>query len=99
MLLRTKEDGRIDWGRPAQDIHNLARALTRPYVGAHFDSNGEEIKVWKTELVSGDGQMMNMEPGKIVEVKGNEMTIKCGEVLLRLIEHSYDISLRRGDYL
>ena len=31
---RRPEDGRIDWSRPAVEIYNLVRAVTRPYPGA-----------------------------------------------------------------
>ena len=34
---RKAEDGRIDWNRPAVDIHNLVRAVAPPYPGAFFD--------------------------------------------------------------
>jgi methionyl-tRNA formyltransferase len=43
---RGKKDGRIDWRMSARSIHNLVRGLTKPYVGAHFELNDEEIKVW-----------------------------------------------------
>ena len=31
---RKPEDGRIDWAKPAEEIRNLVRAVTRPYPGA-----------------------------------------------------------------
>lgn len=34
---RKPEDGRIDWRRSAQSIHNLVRAVAPPYPGAFFD--------------------------------------------------------------
>ncbi len=95
---RTKEDGRIDWGKPAQEIHNLVRALTRPYVGAHFDSNGEEIKVWKTEIDS-DDQIKDGEPGEILKVERDVITVKCGEGCLNLIDYDSRCSLKSGDHL
>ena len=33
---RTYKDGEIDWRMSLRNIYNLVRALTRPYVGAHF---------------------------------------------------------------
>ena len=96
---RHKPDGEIDWRMAAKCIHNLVRALTRPYAGAHFIYNGEEHKVWKTELVSEGSELMNIEPGKILEVKGTAITVKCGEGLLRLVEHNCDGVLKSGDYL
>ncbi|MBN2159405.1 MAG: methionyl-tRNA formyltransferase [Spirochaetes bacterium] len=43
----------IDWGKPAHDIHNLVRALN-PKPGAFSTFRGENIKIWKTSLPSGD---------------------------------------------
>ena len=33
---RSFDDGCIDWRMPAESIHNLVRALSKPYEGAHF---------------------------------------------------------------
>ena len=48
---RSKKDGLIDWRMSSENIYNLIRGLTRPYVGAHFEFNGKEIKVWKSKYV------------------------------------------------
>lgn len=53
-----KEESRIDFGKPARDVHNHIRGLA-PFPGAWFeaDINGksERIKVLKTELADGAG--------------------------------------------
>jgi len=43
---RRPEDGRIDWSRPAMEIYNLVRAVTRPYPGAFAELSGERLTVW-----------------------------------------------------
>jgi methionyl-tRNA formyltransferase len=43
---RRPEDGRIDWSRPAMEIYNLIRAVTRPYPGAFSELAGEKLTVW-----------------------------------------------------
>ena len=43
---RRPEDGRIDWSRPAAEIYNLVRAVTRPYPGAFSDLGEEKLTVW-----------------------------------------------------
>lgn len=43
---RKPEDGRIDWNRPAVEIYNLVRAVTRPYPGAFSSLGGEKLLVW-----------------------------------------------------
>jgi len=44
---RTPADGIIDWSQPAKRIHNLVRALTRPYPGAFTYVNGRKLFIWK----------------------------------------------------
>jgi methionyl-tRNA formyltransferase len=43
---RKPEDGRIDWSRPAREIYNLVRAVTRPYPGAFAELDGDPLTVW-----------------------------------------------------
>jgi methionyl-tRNA formyltransferase len=43
---RKPEDGRIDWSRPAVELYNLVRAVTRPYPGAFTELEGEKLTVW-----------------------------------------------------
>ena len=50
---RKAEDGRIDWTRPASEIHNLVRGVTHPYPGAFSDLSIGRLVVWKTLLSGG----------------------------------------------
>jgi methionyl-tRNA formyltransferase len=43
---RRPEDGRIDWTKSAQEIHNLVRAVAPPYPGAFCD----RLKIYRTQL-------------------------------------------------
>jgi methionyl-tRNA formyltransferase len=94
---RTKKDGVIDWRMANETIYNLIRSLTRPYIGAHFNYEENEIKAWKSEIVTGD--YMNFEPGRVLAVKGNNLIVKCGIGAIEL----YDIKMKNwpkiGDYL
>lgn len=46
---RTREDGRVLWDRQgAEEVHNLVRALTRPYPGAFCRYDGEEVVLLRT---------------------------------------------------
>ncbi|MGP8033502.1 MAG: formyltransferase [Steroidobacteraceae bacterium] len=47
---RTPEDGRIDWTRPAREIHDLARAVAPPFPGAFADVGGERWEIQRTRL-------------------------------------------------
>jgi methionyl-tRNA formyltransferase len=46
-----KEDGRIDWGNSAQQIHNLIRGF-QPWPGAHTSFRGQSMHLWRSRLVS-----------------------------------------------
>jgi len=46
-----KEDGAIDWNRPAREIHNRTRGL-QPWPGAYTSFRGQTLHVWSS-LVSG----------------------------------------------
>lgn len=47
---RTPEDGRIDWTRPAREIHDLVRAVAPPFPGAFAQVGGERWEIHRTRL-------------------------------------------------
>ena len=47
---RRPEDGRIDWGRGAREIHNLVRAVAPPFPGAFTEVNGCRLAVLETRV-------------------------------------------------
>jgi len=47
---RRPDDGRIDWTRPAKEVHDLVRAVTHPFPGAFTDVFGEKTFVWRSRL-------------------------------------------------
>src|SRR5450631_2826232 len=76
-----KAEARIDWTRPAVDVHNLVRGLA-PTPGAFFEAELgkglERIKVLRTEITGGMGT-----PGRVVDA---HLTVACGKGALRLLE-------------
>jgi methionyl-tRNA formyltransferase len=48
---RKPEDGRIDWSRPAREIHDLVRAVAPPFPGAFTTVAGEELRVLRTRVM------------------------------------------------
>ncbi|HVM62158.1 MAG TPA: methionyl-tRNA formyltransferase [Verrucomicrobiae bacterium] len=48
----TKEDGRIDWTRPAVEIERRIRAFN-PWPSAYTQLGGLMLKIWKAEVVEG----------------------------------------------
>ncbi len=47
---RKPEDGRIDWGKSALEVHNLVRAVAPPYPGAFTTFRGTQLRVLRTRL-------------------------------------------------
>jgi methionyl-tRNA formyltransferase len=66
-----KEDGRIDWARPAPEIHNRVRGLV-PWPGAHTTFRGQSLHVWKARVGSGG----EGAPGKLLA--GRKLIVACG---------------------
>jgi methionyl-tRNA formyltransferase len=94
---RGDKDGLIDWRMSSVSVHNLVRALAKPYVGAHFFFNGKEFRVWKSVVVN--EVPINLEPGKVVNVFDQTIVVKCGVGAIKIskIEPFLDICV--GDYL
>ena len=51
---RRPEDGRIDWSRSAQAIHNLVRGVAPPYPGAFTRLEGQIARILRTSLTDGN---------------------------------------------
>ena len=95
---RWKKDGEIDWRMSGRNIYNLVRALTRPYVGAHFVYRDKDYKVWKVKEVFAPGYE-NIEPGKVVGViSDHDFLVKSGDHLIEVLECD-SVRLEPGEYL
>lgn len=94
---RTRNDGKIDFRMSSRAIYNLVRALTKPYVGAHVTCKGVEYKVWKSR--ESKIKLPNIEPGKVLTVEDNIITVKTGDGSVDLIEHEFTIEPLVGEYL
>lgn len=95
---RNKEDGKIDWRMSSRGIYNLVRALTKPYVGAHFVYKDKEYKVWKArEIITNNYK--NIEPGKVIKVISNKnFWVKTEDNIIEVLECD-KICLKEGEYL
>lgn len=76
-----KAEARIDFARPAAQVHNLIRGLS-PFPGAWFETDAggkrERIKVLRSQLAEGSGA-----PGEVLDDK---LTVACGEGAVRLVD-------------
>ena len=75
-----KENGLIDWHKPAFDINNLIRGLS-PYPGAYFFFKDRLIKIYKASV----NKEKVLKPGEIFSSK-KELIIGCGQYALNLLE-------------
>ena len=77
-----REDGLIDWKRPAREIWNQARAFD-PWPGAFSTvKDFGEIRIWKCHLAE---EALNGAPGNVV-VKDDQFMVICGEGALVIDE-------------
>ncbi len=76
-----KAEARIDWARPAPELHNLIRALS-PFPGAFFEADlgkgPERVKILRAHLSEGAGA-----PGVVLD---EALAIACGAGALRITE-------------
>ena len=79
-----KEDGKIYWQQPAQQIWNRLRAFT-PWPGAYTFLQAEPkpqlLKIWKAEPIAKSGGA-----GEILATDKNGIVVGCGEGALRILE-------------
>jgi methionyl-tRNA formyltransferase len=76
-----KHEARIDWSRPAADLHNHIRGLA-PFPGAYFEADwgqgATRVKVLRAAPAVGSG-----EPGRVLS---DALVVACGSGAIRLIE-------------
>jgi methionyl-tRNA formyltransferase len=76
-----KNETRIDWGKPAAQVHNHIRGLS-PFPGAWFEMDGEKAPVRVKVLRSTRGEGRGA-PGTLLD---DNLTIACGEGAVRILE-------------
>lgn len=84
---RTERDGEIDWSRPVGSVHNLIRALARPYVGAHTFVGGDRVLAWQGRIHRGATPTRAAPPGEILDRTDGGLLVRCGDAgTLELLE-------------
>lgn len=94
---RGKNDGRIDFRMNSLTIYNLVRALTRPYIGAHVEQGNSDITVW--EVVIDICEDQNIEPGKVLNIQGDNIKVKSADGSVILTKHDFKDMPLIGSYL
>lgn len=91
----TREDGQIDWRRPASELVRRVRGVT-PWPGALAEVEGEPLKLWRVRLGEGEGQ-----PGQILEIsneKGILVAAGEGAIWLEEVQAPGRSRVRGGEY-
>ncbi|MFH1339881.1 MAG: methionyl-tRNA formyltransferase [Pseudomonadota bacterium] len=73
---RRPEHGLIDWAQPAQNVYDFIRALTRPYPGAFFETNGMRRVIWRSALLPIPGPLA--DPGTVLGPVVSDTPDACG---------------------
>ncbi|HVX66627.1 MAG TPA: methionyl-tRNA formyltransferase [Bryobacteraceae bacterium] len=77
-----KEDGRIDWTRPAREIHNRARGFL-PWPGCHTLLRGRILEVRKTRVTA---ESFEAPPGTARAERGRLLVSAGAGTTLELVE-------------
>jgi methionyl-tRNA formyltransferase len=73
----SKDETRIDWSKPAGQVHNHIRGLS-PFPGAWFEIGGVRVKALRSTRGEGGGA-----PGTALD---DSLTIACGDGAVRLTQ-------------
>jgi len=86
---RRPEDGRIDWSRPASEVHDLVRGVAPPYPGAFTDIGGTRVRVLRTRRIPHEDVPSSRCPRLFL--RDDHILAACGDGrLLELIELEAD---------
>ena len=102
----TKKHAHIDWNKPVGQVYNLIRG-TNPAPGAWTTVSGEEVSVFDSARVDGDGIS-----SRVMDVSEDGVTVQCigGRILVKRVkpagggkqsaaEWAASIGLKAGDSL
>jgi methionyl-tRNA formyltransferase len=75
----SKQDARLDWKRPAEELHRRVRAYN-PVPGAFFLLDDLAVKCWRAGVVEGAAGT----PGEVLSAGRDGIVVACGRDALRL---------------
>jgi methionyl-tRNA formyltransferase len=76
-----KEDGRVDWSRPAIEIYNRLRGFT-PWPGSYTAFRGQVLQIYKARTIEAAAER---EPGTL-HVEKHRLLVRCGAGSLEVLE-------------
>ncbi len=75
----SKQDARLDWQQPAEDLHREVRAYN-PVPGAFFLLDDTPVKCWRASVVTG----ATGAPGEVLSAGRDGIVVACGQDALHL---------------
>ena len=78
----TKEDGLVEWSRPADEIHNQIRGL-HPWPHAYSYLDGQRLILWRSTW---SADTVAAEPGTVLAADGDELRVATGHGTLLITE-------------
>lgn len=98
---RRVEDDLIDWSWPAERVHDLVRAITRPLPGAFACLGAGRVRIWRGVVERRlEGGWGHLPPGAVLAADGDGLLVICGSGLYRAVEFTLEEGLaapRAGD--
>ncbi len=77
-----KQEGRIDWSRPAEELDCFVRGMT-PWPGAFTFLNEKRLKIFRIKETNIDS---DKAPGTIIDSPQNELHVATGSKVVSIIE-------------
>lgn len=74
---------RIDWTKPAQDVHNLIRGFNPAPSTFTTLPNGKNLKLWCSRMTD---KTADAKPGTVVEISKCSFFVACGSGVLEITE-------------
>ena len=90
---RSDIDGKINWSlMKSKQVHNLIRALTKPYNGAYTKYNNLKIRIYKSSISE---KKFFGTPGRVVKIKNNNLLVICADYGLRIEDYKFEKSNKK----
>jgi methionyl-tRNA formyltransferase len=79
----SKQMGEIDWSKEAKELERLVRGMNS-WPSAYTLFRGKQLKIWEAEVV--DEIQADAEPGTVIAVDKQSITVAAGEGGLQILE-------------
>ncbi len=82
----------IDWNKPAVEIWNLVRAISRPLQGAWTMLGGRKLRVWRVGVTEAIRELPSDDalPGQVLAMTGRGLWVKTGRGQVCILESQFD---------